>query len=97
MTKLPDIAMVKLGYIPAFLDVEQIARRSSDNLGHGHALSSCGRRQRWGQLIVKVSEQQTDEVFQRSDALDVFVKGTHIQFLLQLRLRRFANADPVMA
>jgi hypothetical protein len=87
MTKLPDIAMVKLGYIPAFLDVEQIARRSSDNLGHGHAFS-CGRRQRWGQLIVKVSEQQTDEVFQRSDALDVFVKETHIQFLLQLRLRR---------
>jgi hypothetical protein len=43
---------------------------------------------RWGQLIVKVSEQQTDEVFQRSDAPDVFVKETHIQFLLQLRLRR---------
>jgi hypothetical protein len=69
--------MVKLGYIPAFLDVEQIARRSSDNLGHGHAFS-CGRRQRSGQLIVKVSEQQTDEVFQRSDALDVFVKEMHI-------------------
>jgi hypothetical protein len=37
---------------------------------------------------VKVSEQQTDAVFQRSDALDVFVKEMHIQFLLQLRLRR---------
>jgi hypothetical protein len=37
---------------------------------------------------VKVSEQQTDEVFQRSDALDVFVKEMRIQFLLQLWLRR---------
>lgn len=46
---------------------------------------------------MKLSELQADAVFQRSNALDVFVKETHTKFLPSTPPSAIANADPVIS